>query len=278
LSISHEERSLPIIETTLSELAFILFFVLLVFTVWNSVSHNKEAEEKELDKQNLQKEVTELQNILRPLAPYIAKFDSEELVTLLEDPKTAANSLQILEEQLTTLTETNENLEKELDLIGNIVADVVPEQKEQVPLSKQLKTVVSDMNDIKGQFENLKGRVLGNGLDHPPCWADPVTGEIEFLYAAIIEENLLTVLPAWPGRRSEEAKNNINIKNVPGEYALVRDFQSATTGIYQESVEGKCRHFVRIYDKAVSKDAYKRYLLGVEYHFYKYLSREQAPI
>ena len=57
-----EARSTPIVETTLSELAFILFFVLLLFAMWKGVEHVEETE-------TLNDELTKLREQTNILAP-----------------------------------------------------------------------------------------------------------------------------------------------------------------------------------------------------------------
>ena len=142
-------------------------------------------------------------------------------------------------------------------------------------LSENLSDVLRDFSDTKGQNVNLRQKLeqLGNGLDHPPCWADEVTGEIQYVFNAIIHENRIQIMAGWPEARDAEANINPNILKVIGEYSTNADMWNRSEGLFEESVKKECRHFVRIYDHADSKNAFKMYLLGIENHFYKFLSR-----
>lgn len=141
-------------------------------------------------------------------------------------------------------------------------------------LNESNKALELEVLNTKGQNANLREKVklLGNGLDHPPCWADPITGKIQYLYNVVISENGVEVLKGWPSSRNEQATNDEDILSGIGAYDSNNTMWGKTSKIFNWSVKHECRHYVRIYDHAESKKSFKNYLLGVENHFYKFLS------
>lgn len=285
------ERSGSIIETSLTELAFIFFFILLTVSAWKINTAAEELESAEDIKNSLKDQVVELQESLTTASEYMEvskDFDPEELFLELTAGKKAAEKLeQVLQE--------NNQLEKQLETVLSVydgkkgadeIAKALEQHKEIIGAlgehgkgqsenpAEAVKELVQQHDDFRGQNINLRSKLanVGNGLDHPPCWADPQTGSIQYVFNVVINENSVEFHPGWPKSRATQALRNPNITSVPGKYTKNPDLWSRTQKLYAESVKKECRHFVRIYDHAESKKAFKQYLLGVENHFYKFLS------
>ncbi|MDQ7021506.1 MAG: hypothetical protein Q9M91_06820 [Candidatus Dojkabacteria bacterium] len=100
------------------------------------------------------------------------------------------------------------------------------------------------------------------GLDHPPCWSDPVTDKIQYIFNVIINERSVEYINAWPESRDKLARSDPHILKVAGIYLTKNLCGKLTRALYIDSVKNECRHVVRVYDKASSKkEAYKRFYL-----------------
>jgi hypothetical protein len=338
--MSREKSNVSVIDMSLTELAFIFFFLLLIFSAWkisdsqNSLSHSEQKIlEYKTELRDLKQRISELmeseKNFLSAISSH--QIDSpEELFRELkkieeikiEYKKTKASLLDLQEKEETLLADNN-NLQQLLvfmktslglpeDAKKDDVIRVVGKandlkeieevlEKTGIDNIRELATVVTGMksvevvlaqtgfndattpeavqalaqsySDMKGQNINLREKLSksGSGLDHPPCWADPDTGKIQYVFDAFISENKVEFKEAWPASRDKQAKSNPNINNIPGTYEKNIDIWRKTNGLYKESIAQECRHFVRIYDRAQSKESFKIYMRGIENHFYKFL-------
>jgi|TARA_R100001440_G_scaffold8811_2_gene16652 hypothetical protein len=282
------EKSQSIIETSLTELAFIFFFVLLAFSALKITEIAQEKKDSEVKAESLQKDRKELVQTLLPIQKAIAnettppKLSStrsidesslDEIFTGLD--KTKKDTLAIIESFKT--------MERELSESGRSASEIAQalERVKELSSSKSgdrnLTDIISEietrMMTLQGQNLNLRNKLnaVGNGLDHPPCWADPNTGEIQFVYEVTIAESEIKVAKSWPETRAKEVGSKPFIAEGLGAYSEPKDFWIATRSLYESSIDAECRHFVKVYDKASSKDAFKRYLLTIERHFYKLL-------
>lgn len=287
----HEVRSNSIIETSLTELAFIFFFILLTVSAWkiNSIVDDVYVKEKEnADLSNKNQLLTESLKTASTFAQLGDKIKPEELFKELTSGRKAVKELAKVQGE-------NKILQEKVDSLGDLVEskDSVDKLVEQITQNKKLKDILKEAgynpdkpleevsnivqknSDIKGQNINLRGQLekAGNGLDHPPCWADPETGKIQYLFNAEINENSIEFKPGWPESRATQATGNPNITRIPAVYRTNDDMWKQTKYLYEESVRQECRHFVYVNDNADSKSSFKRYLLGIENHFYKYLKR-----
>lgn len=279
------EPNNSIVETSLAELAFALFFVLLVFTVFK-------INEAQTENNTLEEEVSVLKESLTTASEVfqdIENFDPEEVFKELTRGKLAQESLKKLEDEkealnqrLDTLKELEQQLKSSPQEIAskvqqlNNIERLIAGEDNETNLVEKVKELLQKNNDFKGQNKNLRAQLgkEGNGLDHPPCWADPNTGSIQYAYNVIINEASTEFIPGWPESRNQQALADPHIMQVAGTYTSNQLMWSATDPLYQDSVKEECRHFVRVYDHAKSKSSFKRYLLGIETHFYKYLSKQ----
>lgn len=304
MSDVYENKSNSVVETSLTELAFIFFFILMVISSWkiNELLDDLDKKEQVVKSAEIQVVVLEeklkefessmisLHERLNPGVPFdpdeafnqvlkLAKGviknqdlsdENTELSTLLAEAKAELEVFESIKDKL------GEDAVSTIDRYKNIMGELAAIHKNNdVSAEEQLKRVLDEFKNLKGQNLNLRQKLvkLGNGLDHPPCWADPNTGEIQYIFDVVINENKIDVFQGWPLERHAQAIANQNVVSIPGQYAKNSDLWRVSKGLFSESVAGKCRHFVRIYDHADSKGAYKNYLSGVENYFYKYLSK-----
>ena len=290
---NNEARSHSVLETSLTELAFTFFFILAIFASWKINDAAQELSKQEEISQGLTIQVSELASSLKEASKFVElgeEFDPAELFLELNKGKEATINLEKAKEKEKIL---EAEIEKYSSLIGDrpqldlddiaqkmsefqeiqqiLEGDGLESNESVLDKVKQLRT---NVNDIIGQNANIRKKLkaLGNGLDHPPCWANPLTGNIEYVFDIVINESTLEVHKGWLESRNEQALANPNIMKAIGEYSTNSLFWDSTAALFNESKTQNCRHFVRVYDHSESKAAFKSYLLGIENHFYKYLS------
>jgi acetolactate synthase small subunit len=287
-----QERGNSIIETSLTELAFVFFFILLIFSAWKISDVSEQLEVFESQNTQQVETIEQLREALDSLSDFFKLVNETEPETIfnelvmgreaiseLESQKIEIQALESTLSQLTEATdiESIEEIAESMRVLEAAKKQINEKGFDKTDFSENISDVLRDISDFKGQNVNLRNKLdqLGNGLDHPPCWADGVTGDIQYVFNAIINEGSIRVTAGWPEARIEEAENNNNITRIIGEYPRNADLWVESQFLFQESVTKECRHFVRIYDHAESKDAFKMYLLGIENHFYKFLSRNR---
>lgn len=282
-----------VLDTSLTELAFIFFFILLLVSVWKL--NEQEAKLSELESQNLRHQkiiasTEAVSELIEKIKEEFGEASFDEFFTEIAKLKEQAEKVEILEtilkEKETQLSfyeeeieaifkdgDTNKLIEQitEIAKIKEMLSEAAPEEK---TAEKALKQILIERNDAIGQNNNLRQQIvrLGNGLVHPPCWADAQTGAVEFMFDVTILEDGVVFARGWPDSRNEQAMVDPTIQSVIGEYNLNSEHLIKTRPIFNQSVENGCRHFVQVSDKAISKDAFKKHLLAIEQHFYKRLT------
>lgn len=126
--------------------------------------------------------------------------------------------------------------------------------------------------NTRNQLANCQRRV-GNGLDHPPCWADEF-GRIEYVYETTVHTNTVTVEAIWPPGREDDARIVPGMLALPGDSLSYQEFARRALPVFawSQRQNPECRFFVRIVDEVDGgKQAFKDALLTVERFFYKYL-------
>ncbi len=280
-----DEPNNSIIETSLAELAFSLFFILLIFSIYKI---NEARSENEALEDNIAFLEKTLSSATEALAGF-EEFDPKEIFKELtrgnlakEKLKVALEEKQALLDRLTPLKALEEELASSLDNIAskldqfNAIKKTLGGEVGDKGITDKVKVLLQNNTDFKGQNKNLRSKLakVGNGLDHPPCWADSKTGRIQYIYNVVINETSIEFIPGWPESRNKQALVDPHITQIEGKYYSNKMMWKATYPLYNDSVKQECRHFVRIYDRAKSKNAFKRYLSGIEHHFYKFLSKK----
>lgn len=168
----------------------------------------------------------------------------------------------------------NEELRARIDTIAREREKALEAAQTSDSVAAQAGRMSRDNENLRGQIQNLQNRLGRGGLDHPPCWADPVTGKIEYMYRVSLREDALSVEAIWPAHREDD------VRDIPGAHDLIgvglsrEEFREKAEPIFLwgKGQNPECRHFVRINDLISSdKVAFKSQLLMVEDYFYKYL-------
>jgi len=293
------ERRAFLVGMTLNELVFLLFFLLLIVSAVALKSAGDQAKQRKTESQQLFEQLDQSREQLDQAFKKMvlqeavlsrldqASRDQQDLDEffrrLVEDRRKAAE-LDRSEADNRQLTERIRQLEAAADTVEQIeqlLSDAGIDGDPAEVVRALIDTALHNQrraNDLEGQLAYL-GKQLkawqGSGVDHPPCWANPQTGGIEYLYRITILDTGLHIAPAWPERRADEARQ------LPGALELINrtvssdQFRRLARPIYDWSLAHECRHFVRVVDDpGTSKQTFKDRLRTIESYFYKLLERQ----
>lgn len=298
--VSAGERRAFLIGMTLNELVFLLFFLLLIISavMLKGAEHrNREQADQSAEvSRQLQQSRQELDDAFRKLVLQEAVMSRLEQVSaghskeqlddffsrLVEDRRKASQLDQTLADQH-RLREQNQALQAELARLTRI-QQLLNDAGLNGDPADTVQALIDTARHNQQRVQSLTGELAlanqqirayeGSGVDHAPCWTEPRSGDIEYLYRITILESGLQVDAAWPARRAQQ------VKQIPGALALAgqqldsRDFQRLARPVYDWSVAHDCRHFVRVVDHPdTSKQTFKARLQTIEAYFYKLLQR-----
>ncbi len=152
-------------------------------------------------------------------------------------------------------------------------------QRENAALEKTLKELTSMTKEellyaqeiLKGQVSYLTRRLnMGGGSELPPCWANRKSGKAEYLFTVILGEYAIRVAPKWPKYRSKELRKYGSLEKLFNIDLSVDEFLQLTKRIYKDAEKKECKHYLYIFDDALTKDGYKTKRLQLENYYYKY--------
>ncbi len=125
--------------------------------------------------------------------------------------------------------------------------------------------------DLRGQIQYLQNRLnSGRGVDLPPCWVNEQTGKIEMLFTLELRENTVSLAPAWPAARQEDAMALPGINDLLARSTRpYNDFLQAVKGISDVSKAKECRFYVRLASLIPDAVTSDRRRLMIETVFYK---------
>jgi len=197
--------------------------------------------------------------LLNELEELNATSDLNRLVSALDSAQKRSleleTALQAASEKEAVLLEKNAFLEKSF--------------KEHFSMSKE--ELAYEQEVLKGQVLFLTRRLnMGGGNELPPCWIDKKSGKAEYLFSVTIGENGIKVAPRWPGYRAKELQKYKGIRTLFNRDISVNEFLKTTRPIYRDADAKECKHYLYLYDDALTKDAYKMTRLRIENYFYKY--------
>lgn len=281
---SYEGRRSFLLGMTLNELAFMMFFLLMLLST--AALHDKTEQLDQASRKNseLELEISRAQQNLDASFKRLQLLESSlgRIAGLGPNPSReqldqAFEKLQAVE-SLSQIATENKRLKEALhqwdqlqNQLSGIDPDAVPAQTLKALIEKT-QSAQRDRQNLRGQLHFLQQQLKGNGLDHPPCWADPETGAIHYLYRITIHEQTLRIEAAWPGSRSGDANAIPGAVNLAGQTLDLDTFKAKADPVLQWSKTHECRHFVRIHDDPLTtKRTFKTALLTIESVFYKYL-------
>lgn len=132
--------------------------------------------------------------------------------------------------------------------------------------------------ELKRENANLRGQMVylqnkldaRGGMDFPPCWADEVTGRTQLLFSLVLRDEALTVSPAWPESRNQDAAELPNIERIlANKDVSYPEFIGSVRPIFEQSKKQNCRHFVLLDNTITDAVNSDRKRLMIEGSFYK---------
>lgn len=282
---SYEGRRSFLLGMTLNELAFMMFFLLMLLSIATLHRKTEQLAQESQKNSELRQELSQAQQNLDQSFKRLALLESvvgrigglgpnasrELLDQAFQKLQTADPIDQLVGENSRLKAELQQiqTLQKQLQQID---PEAAPSQTLKVLLEKS-RTARQQRQNLQGQLQYLQRRLKGNGLDHPPCWAAS-DGAIQYLYRITIHRRRLTIERAWPDSRNDDIRSIPGASALPGQSLTLDAFSHNTATIYRWSLTHACRHFVRIRDEPqTSKDDFKKALLAIESVFYKYLEQ-----
>ncbi len=272
---------------TLTELAFILFFILLFFSTLA-------VKEKEVSIDKIREEVEAYKNVFEAIPEFHEKSIEEKtewLKELVEKDKLNAKYQELMEKHKALEDSFNDLAEvipaikdksevdkaewlKELVEKSTLVAKNEALNEELAKIREKVVKIEKEMSGKKDLIARLEKKIKGlAGNRHPACWKDPRTKQPEYIYNIVLGENGITTHRGYKMYLQKEfleipgSQNIIDTQNL-----TIGEFKQKTKSVFDWSVKTakpECRHFVRIFDETESKESYKNPLRGIEHYFFK---------
>ena len=287
---SYEGRRSFLLGITLNELSFIMFFLLMIISTVTLQKTNNKLEQEIQQKAKLQTEIVKarqdraltfkrlqlLESRLMRAGGFPAKPSEQQLDEMfakMREVKTEDHLQQTNARLLSELESLQRYKRLEVALEGTDLLEdtplVVVEQ-----LLQQVEKYQQQQQLLKGRVAYMQKKLNGNGLDHPPCWADPQSGAVEYLYKITLYQQRMLIEAAWPEHRKDDLRLIPGAENLAGQSITMQQLKQRVKPVFAWSKAHECRHFIRIKDdKHTSKKAFKQQMLAIETYFYKYLER-----
>jgi len=286
---TNEQRRSFLLGITLNELSFVMFFLMMFISATTLQKTNTKLKQKTQQNKQLQaeliKEIKDQNQVFKRLQLLEARLikagsfssrPTEQQLDQLFSRMRDENAKGDLEQQLAQLQGEVKSLQryKLLDkiIMNSGLTDSSFHKIEQV--LQQEKKISQQLQLLKGRLAYSQKKLKNSGLGYPPCWADPQSGAVEYLYTITLYEQAMLIEAAWPDYRK------VDLNLIPGAEKLVgqkldqQQMRKLVKPIFNWSKAHECRHFIRIKDqKETSKQAFKQQMLVIEDYFYKYLVR-----
>ena len=287
---SYEGRRSFLLGITLNELSFIMFFLLMIISTVTLQKTNNKLEQEIQQKTRLQAEIIQaredrelsfkrlqlLESRLIRAGGFSAKPSEQQLDEMFarmrevktEDYLQQTNArLQSELQSLQRYKHLGEALERK-GLLDESPVKIVEQLLQQVEKQQQQQQL------LKGRVAYMQKKLKRDGLDHPPCWANPQTGAVEYLYKITLYQQRMLIEAAWPEHRKDDLRLIPGAEKLAGQSITVQQLKQRVKPVFDWSKAHECRHFIRIKDdKHTSKQAFKQQMLAIETYFYKYLER-----
>lgn len=294
-------RQSQVLPFTLTELLVLLFFVLALALLFEGIRRVR-AEERIAENEELVELAERLgSDRAEAWAEIIEQSgrdvpeDFDELVRSVQESSVSREALQgqlvedgmdssqvqtmSTEELLDSVVQKAERARREVEILratagfgGDAQARIESIVEDLRDVERAQQQLEQEKDDLQNQVTYLQRRV-GNGLDHPPCWADS-QGRPEYAFEVTLRTGTIDVRPVWPSHRADDARRVPGMLSVPGDNLSLSEFARRAFPVFEWSTQQnpECRHFVRIRDRVEGgKDPFKEALLTVERYFYKLL-------
>ena len=287
---SYEGRRSFLLGITLNELSFIMFFLLMIISTVTLQKTNSKLEQETQQNAKLQAEIVKarqdldlnfkrlqlLESRLMRVGGFSTKPSEQQLDEMFAKMREVKTNDQFQQTNARLLSELQslqryKRLEEVLErnnLLENKSLKVVEQLFQQVEKYQQQQQL------LKGRVAYMQKKLKGEGLDHPPCWANPQSGAVEYLYKITLYQHRMVFEAAWPEHRNDDLRLIPGAENLAGQSITLQQLKQRVKPVFAWSKAHECRHFIRIKDdKNTSKQAFKQQMLALETYFYKYLER-----
>jgi hypothetical protein len=246
---------------TVSEIAFILFFLLLLFSFFAIAGLEKENTLEEQRAEQEQARADEAEATLQAFSDAVAglgDIDKEEALTILTRSAEAIRENEKNKGRLEELQAQNEELRQK--------------ERQAQALAKRSQR---ELGAVKGQLANVQERAK---VGDPPCWVVDEGGEIEYLFRVKLFGNeTVEVRREAPARRDAEYRALPSIPEITQGRLSMDRFKELSMPIYLSGGRStpQCRHFVRL--QFADREACKLFLI-VERFYYKFVHEDDRSI
>lgn len=272
-----------VFQLTLTELAFMLVFLMMLLTGWMVLEANQQAgqtAEKLKQSEGELKRCGSLQPENHGLKIRIAELERQTgaLSAFLEKTQTltAKNALPAIMEELTMAIAFKKAFEeasgKRLDSQGATQQgwNCVTAQAKNEAMEKERQNLLNQVAFMRNQLETLHGK---KGFGQPPCWVDN-NGRVQRLLAVEVTDQGLVVRPGWPAERAEDVKK---LPNLPallagGKTQSAAAFHTAASPLLEwgKQQRPECRLYASVTVSATRVDASLAGQNAVFDHFFPY--------
>lgn len=263
-----------VLPMTLTEVAILLFFLLLFTAVHQIQRATSEREELErLVAQRGEIRPEKVQSLLEAARQEEEVEALQKKLAEAEAKNRGLDSLLAIREEV-----SDETFDELVRRAAQGVRDegAAERLRERIAAAEQSRdSMQSALQNCQAQNLNCSNRLQEAGLGHPPCWADE-EGKPEYIYTVGLVGDSLEVRPTWPSHRVDDARRVDGALSLAGETLSRQAFSARAEPIlrWSQRQEPECRHFVVIDDaEMTTKEDFKESLLLVENFFYKYLPR-----
>lgn len=266
-----------VFQLSLTELAFVLTFIVLLLIGSKFLLVDQDAASCELEKKKCYAQL-----------PAVIGDPKEAIDRLSNEPKLRAENAELQAaladkeariaalEKLTTQKDDPVKIAKALEFLSayeeGTRQEIPPAQASEA--GKKAAGLEKELDNCRGQLKHCV-KVTGGprGYGHPPCWTDSAGG-IEYLFEVEIRAEGVKVSQAWPASRNDDAKALSGAEaTVAAGIQSLEQFRDRTRPIFNLSrrENPECRHYVILKRHSALTDLnrFNTIRLGVEDFFYK---------
>ncbi len=286
----YQKRNDQVFQLSLTEIALILVFLLMLLLGWLTKAAQSDAEKARADLDaipNAKVIIAELEKAKEELRKAIERADIADPEKLFEDlvryssmadkNKKLETDLAEAQKKLTDLNNVIDSLGgKDMALAAKNVAKKVGEGmgiKDPKELSEKIKELASQgqkINDLMAQNEYMRRSGKGSGV--VPCWVDQ-KGRAQSLLAVTLEPDGVKIgIPiALPEERMKQMLDLPGIELATREFIPYRELENSFGPIlaWSKKQEPECRHYVSIRSNIPQTKLSTPKRLQLEGYFYK---------
>jgi len=305
-SPSSKARSAFLLGMTITELALLLFFILLLTLIYKIDRYTQSSEQL----RNNIRLLVQSKKVRDYLLKEVYSQDARKVIQTLIPSEACKKSMARLIVTNERLESRNEGLAKDIVKLNEklkvagmsesaqsdaLAASLAQCKQSQKSIRQFPQRVWIEYDKDKRLFENLAKHIaeINKNLEKeksnyksctkelyecrgfPACWEDG-NKKIQYLLRLKIYSDSIQLWRNWPQDRQGEVNQFALLKNIKNSKKLtINEFRALAQPIFEKSKVNECRHYVRITeDQNISMKDFKRNLLVIESYFYKYFDKQ----